>query len=67
MDCVEINTGTLALTETLECTPQGGGSNPYCHALREIEIEQGENNAIRHNYWTSNATQENIASRINQA
>ena len=53
-----INAGALALTETLECTPQGGGSNPYCHTLQEFEIEQGEINAIRHIYWTSNATQE---------
>ena len=55
---MEINAGTLALTKTLKCTPHGGGSNSNRYALQEIEIEQGEIKAIRHNYWTINATQE---------
>ena len=53
-----INAGTLALTETLQCTPHGGGPNSNRYALQEIEIEQGEINTIRCNYWTVNATQE---------
>ena len=53
-----INAGTLALTETLQHTPHGGGPNSNRHTLQEIKIEQGEINAIRRNYWTINATQE---------
>ena len=53
-----INAGTLALTKTMQRTPHGGGPNSNRYTLQEIEIEQGEINAIRHNYWTINATQE---------
>ena len=41
-----INAGALALTKTLQGTPHGGGLNSNHHALQEIEIEQGEINAI---------------------
>ena len=57
-DYVVINAGTLALTKTMQRTPHGGGLNSNRYALQEIEIEQGEINAIRRNYWTINATQE---------
>ena len=55
---MEINAGTLALTKTLNSTLHGGGPYSNRYALQEIEIEQGEINAIQRNYWTINATQE---------
>ena len=32
-----MRTGISALTETLDSTPHGGGSDPYRHALQEIK------------------------------
>ena len=31
-----MRTGISALTKALDCTPHGGGPDPYCHALQEI-------------------------------
>ena len=55
-----INAGASTLTEVLPSTPQGGGSDSECHALQEIEKGKGEIS------WTSDSTQDNIDSRINQ-
>ena len=32
-----MRTGISALTKALDCTPQGGGPDPYCHALQEVQ------------------------------
>ena len=32
-----MRTGISVLTKALDCTPHGGGPDPYCHALQEIK------------------------------
>ena len=50
-----MRSGISALTEILDCTPQGGGSYSDRDALQKI-MKQGEIKVTRGYYWTTNFT-----------